>query len=514
MAAGEPRRPGDQTIARAPAYGCGPDTGPSVGRDPRARGRAGVDHPPVEGGELLGAALPAEPSPARSRPAATSRARSPASASTCDNPSARAAWSPAGTSSGGVARDLRQRSGVAAHHRHARRHRLERGQAEPLVHAGVGQHGGTGEQVGAGGVVDPARRHDAARGGGRRPRRRRRPLPPSPAARPRPAGSRRCRRPRHRRLPPRRRTPHQVDQPLAGLDGAQRQHVAVPAGHGPAALGVAPAGGGVESEVDGDDPLAVRRRGPEPGAHLVGDERAVGVDPGAVAATRSRSAGGRRACRRCTARGSAPASGRGRSTRRAARRVGGTTKLVPWTRSTAPVNHSIGGHDDRAHTARTGRAGSGRSHGAHLGGHVGREPVPSPPGERRSRPGRRRPAGQVLGQPAVNTPTPVGWPSSGVRSRATRAGEACLRDAARGRRGADDQWRAGSRPRPDPPAHVGGGTEAEAVELGLDVGPHGHPALHAQQREPDADLDALPCIGGTLVHGTGPPTRPAAEARR
>ncbi len=44
----------------------------------------------------------------------------------------------------------------------------------------------------------------------------------------------------------------------------------------------------------------------------------------------------------------------------AARRVGGTTKFVPWTTSTAPVHHSAGAASERDHTRPSTPAGIGR----------------------------------------------------------------------------------------------------------------------------------------------------------
>ncbi|HEX4244914.1 MAG TPA: hypothetical protein VHY77_05050, partial [Acidimicrobiales bacterium] len=46
--------------------------------------------------------------------------------------------------------------------------------------------------------------------------------------------------------------------------------------------------------------------------------------------------------------------------RRAARRAGGTTKLVPWMTWWVPTNHSIGGAPQRRHDSWRGRAGMAR----------------------------------------------------------------------------------------------------------------------------------------------------------
>ncbi len=103
----------------------------------------------------------------------------------------------------------------------------------------------------------------------------------------------------------------------------------------------------------------------------------------------------------------------------AAREVGGTTKFDPWTTSWCPTNHSSGGSRPWRQAACSGRAG------------IGRCLVVTPGGTRSSMPRRRR---QLTAKaltsssarrdsapraPSQNRPTPVGWPSSGVASKAT-----------------------------------------------------------------------------------------------
>ena len=82
-------------------------------------------------------------------------------------------------------------------------------------------------------------------------------------------------------------------------------------------------------------------------------------------------------------------------TTRAARRVGGTTKFVPWTTSAGPTNHSMGGTERRAQIRCRGRAGMARSttriparaRGGAAGGDVSRSR------RRRPRRGRAAPPG-------------------------------------------------------------------------------------------------------------------------
>ena len=62
-----------------------------------------------------------------------------------------------------------------------------------------------------------------------------------------------------------------------------------------------------------------------------------------------------------------------------ARLEGGTTKFVPCTTSTSPMNHSIGGVAPRPHRAWSGRAGIGRCAADTLGGKQVVDPRPPAP---------------------------------------------------------------------------------------------------------------------------------------
>ncbi len=107
---------------------------------------------------------------------------------------------------------------------------------------------------------------------------------------------------------------------------------------------------------------------------------------------------------------------------RAARRAGGTTKLVPWTTSRGPTNASTGGTSVWAQATRSGRAGMARC------------AVDTPAGTSASMPRRRRQLtakartessgrrSRPLSAPAQKAPTPVGRPSNAVASRATARG--------------------------------------------------------------------------------------------
>ena len=103
----------------------------------------------------------------------------------------------------------------------------------------------------------------------------------------------------------------------------------------------------------------------------------------------------------------------------AACRVGGTTKLGPWTTSTAPVHHSMAGWSDRRHAWRKGRAAIGRFTIEIPGGtdearaSRPRQVTPKATTSRSGRPGSRASTSWA------NTPTPVRAPISEVASKAS-----------------------------------------------------------------------------------------------
>ena len=134
---------------------------------------------------------------------------------------------------------------------------------------------------------------------------------------------------------------------LAGLDGPDGQDVAAAARRAADGGGrVRPASGGAgwDPVVDGPDPLGIDA---ELGHHLVGHELRRGVDPGALG-HRPADEVGEGQGRRVAQLGISTTVRSWTVTTRAARRVGGTTKLVPWTTSWRPMNHSTGGQRPRA----------------------------------------------------------------------------------------------------------------------------------------------------------------------
>ena len=100
----------------------------------------------------------------------------------------------------------------------------------------------------------------------------------------------------------------------------------------------------------------------------------------------------------------------------AASRAGGTTKLGPWTTSTPPVHHSIGGVSARFQASRNGRAAMGLVATATSGGTSARSPrrpCQVTPKATTSRSGWPARAARTS---AVNVPMPVRGPSRAVAS--------------------------------------------------------------------------------------------------
>ena len=206
---------------------------------------------------------------------------------------------------------------------------------------------------------------------------------------------------------------------LARLDGADGQHVpAAPSGSGRAGAVGRSSGAGSR----GTPWWTARTRSgsmPSSATTSSATNRRRGVHPGPVRDGAPDSVG-RRGWARRTARGSRTTVRSWTVTTRAARPVGGTTKLVPWTTSLAPEEPL-----DRRHGYRAARPSAA---GGPASAAVAR---PTPAGhDRRSLAGgassprtrhvtrSRRPA-RPRERPAQNTPTPVGRPSSGVASNPT-----------------------------------------------------------------------------------------------
>ena len=149
--------------------------------------------------------------------------------------------------------------------------------------------------------------------------------------------------------------PHERGVVLAGLDGADREDVAVGARQPPPGRGV---GGG-----DGRHARRDRDHTPGVGAqqldHLVGHERATACAPTRPARWRAAAGRDTPASPRCTARGSEPGVRSWMVTTRAARRLGGTTKFVPWTTSTGPSSARSPGASIRCHAAAQRPSGHG-----------------------------------------------------------------------------------------------------------------------------------------------------------
>ena len=169
--------------------------------------------------------------------------------------------------------------------------------------------------------------------------------------------------------------------------------------------------------VDDPDPLGV---GAELGHHLVGHELRRRVHPGALRPRPGGRGGGNRAWRRSHNSGKRTAVRSWTVTTRAARRVGGTTKLVPCTTSIGP-GEPLDGRDAAVGPGQVQRPGR---HGplAHLdaGGDERRQAAAPPPGHGE---GGDVEVGHAAKGPQgtlAERPTPVRVPSSGVASTATR----------------------------------------------------------------------------------------------
>ena len=303
---------------------------------------------------------------------------------------------------GPVADHLGNRTGRGGHHRDAGRHGLEGREAESLVEGRVGQQPrprpgwrpgrGRRDSRGAGSGPGPARR-PPRRSPARPPIR-----PPPPPPGPPPGG---------RRPPPRRRAPAAGSPCVVrrcrwpGRTGCTRRAV------GAAPPGLAPGRGRGPAGSRGTPARTRSGSTRELGDHLVGHEPRRGVHPRPLGHRPPDEAGelegGRFAQLRVEHHGEVVDGHHP-----GGRPVGGTTKLVPWTTSWGPMNHSTGGHGARPHDACRGRAGMARCRVETPGGDQRLDAPPTTPADGEGRHIEVRQGGQAGQRAGAEPPTPVG----------------------------------------------------------------------------------------------------------